>query len=627
MCGIAGKIDHRGYDNRALVGRMTERLARRGPDSSGVLAVGAATLGHRRLSVIDTRSVADQPMADAIGRFHIVFNGEIYNFREIRDALEREGARFRTLSDTEVILAAYARWGTDCLARFNGMFAFALWDARDGVLFLARDRLGEKPLYYARVPGGTVFASQLDAVCEDTDIERRIDAGVLGRFLDCNYVWGPDAIVAGVKRLPPAHYLLLTRDGGTPAPVRYWSAAPYFAEAKTARDPHEAAEELAALLDDATRLRLISDVPVGALLSGGVDSSAVVASMTRASLGSVETFCMGFDDARFDERAPAARIAAHLSTRHFASTASGGAEAAMACMAAWDEPFADSSMLPTYELARFARARVTVALSGDGGDELFAGYPTYAADKLKAATDWIPNFVDAPAKAVLRAFVKPSFGKVAWDEKLERFLDARTGDFATAHAGWRRIRSRDEKCRLLRHDWRDAVETDAGDAVRPYADEIGEASSLDRALYADLSTWLPDCVLTKVDRATMAWGLESRAPFLDHRVVEFAARLPVELKMRGMSGKRILRDSQRSRLPPETLNRAKAGFGSPVAHWVRAWRDDPAIGDAKALAGDEFEPAAIETLWRDHLDGRADNGLRLFGLVAFRAWARRAGLG
>jgi asparagine synthase (glutamine-hydrolysing) len=625
MCGIAGKIDWRGQDQTATVARMTERLARRGPDSGSVTALEIATLGHRRLSIIDLRQIADQPMADAAGRTWIVFNGEIYNFRELRSELAREGAVFRTNSDTEVLLTAYAHWGEDCVRRLNGMFAFAIWDSLRRELFLARDRAGEKPLYYAHIADGFLFASQLDALAEDSAISRRVDAQALGGFLGCNYVVGENAMIAGVRRLPPAHTLVV-RQGSTATPRRYWSIADSFESAKASSGEREAAEELRGLVDDSVRMRLVSDVPLGAFLSGGIDSSAIVAAMGRDGAAKPETFCMSFAEDGFDESREAARVATHLGTMHRERVTRGDADALAGCLAAWDEPFADSSMLPTYALARFARERVTVALSGDGGDELFAGYDTYVADRLRSALGWLPTVADGPLASALRIFCRPTLGKVAWDEKLGRFLAARGEDFVSAHMGWRRIFSTAEKRALLRPDWRHAAEFDATDRARMAEAEVAGAHELDRAMHIDISTWLPDGILTKVDRATMAWSLEARAPFLDHRLMEYAARLPVEMKMRGFERKRVLKLSQAGRIPPETLVRKKAGFGSPVSQWIRQWRGHPVFGDSRRLAGDFFEPETVDGLWKAHLDGRADNGLKIFGLIAFRAWAERFGL-
>jgi asparagine synthase (glutamine-hydrolysing) len=627
MCGIAGKLDWRGHDNRQRVSRMNDRLARRGPDSGHVVSLGPMTLGHRRLSVLDLRAIADQPMSDASGRHWIVFNGEIYNFRELREQLARDGAVFRTTGDTEVLLAAYARWGRNCVLHLNGMFAFAIWDAPSRSLLLARDRAGEKPLYYARTPGGLVFASQLDALIEDEAIARKVDPQALGGFLSCNYVAGERAMIAGVRRLAPAHTLVVSDGPSSEEPRRYWSPAAQFESAKAPRDDGDAAEELANLLDDSVRLRMVSDVPLGAFLSGGVDSSAIVASMANAgSALPTKTFCMGFEQALFDESGPAAEIAAHLGTEHHLRTSRGDAEALASCLAAWDEPFADSSMLPTYELAHFARGHVTVALSGDGGDELFAGYDTYAADRIKLATDWLPAAFDRPAAAALGALRRPSRGKLAWEEKLGRFLAARSEDFAAAHMGWRRIFSTEEMKALLRPHWQVAAGFDPADQARALDAEVAGAHPLDRAMHIDIATWLPDDVLTKVDRASMAWSLEARAPFLDHRLIEFAARLPVDMKMRGLKRKWLLKRSQRTRLPAATLARRKSGFGAPVAHWVPQWRQHPVYGNSRILAGDFFEPAAVEALWQAHLSGRADNGLKLFGLIALRDWAVRTGL-
>lgn len=623
MCGIAGRVDWRGADRRADVERMTRALARRGPDAQGVEVSGEAALGHRRLSVIDLSDAAGQPMFDAERRYAIVFNGEIYNFLDIRAELARAGTSFRTRSDTEVVLEAYKRWGPATLDRLAGMFAIAIWDARERRLFLARDRFGEKPLYYAAFADGLAFASTLDALAEDPGLARRLDETALGHFLAFGYTGGDRAILTAARKLPPACYALYGPDGLS-GPHEYWSLLTHYGRGGTPRDLADAADGLAAHLDRAVSAQLIADVPVGAFLSGGVDSSAIVASLCRARApGAVETFSVGFDVPGFSETDEARRVATHFGTAHRDRIVASRDGAARDWADAWDEPFADTSMVPTWMLARFARERVTVALSGDGGDELFAGYDTYVADGLRRAIAWLPAGVLGGLSAGAGALLPARRGKVTWDFKIRRFLDYAARPEAIAHADWRRIFAPAEIAALLRPAWRAAAQADVYADSRKAAEAARDLHWLDRLSYVDIRTWLPDDILVKVDRATMAHGLEARAPFLDHRLAEFAAALPPSVKMAGMARKRVLKESQRARLPAATLARRKAGFNAPVADWIEAWAG---ALDPVRLAGEQFEPATIAALIEDHRGGRADNGHKLFALANFALWRGRFGL-
>jgi len=608
---------------------MTDRLAHRGPDAGGVCVIGPVALGHRRLSVIDLSEANNQPFLDASGTVAIVFNGEIYNFREIRAALEAAGAVFRTSGDTEVIVEAYKRWGTACLDRFNGMFAFAIWDTRTQRLFLARDRLGEKPLYVAALPGGGLaFASEPRALREHPRVSGSVDPVSLGHYLALNYTIGERTLYAGVRRLAPAHYLV-TGPGQAPVIRRYWDLAAAFRDKREFASEAAAAEELGELIDDCVRLRLVSDVPLGAFLSGGVDSSAVVSAMARLlPPAQVHTFSMGFGEPSFDEMDVARAVARHFGLDHKDELAQGTpAESLEAIVRAADEPLADSSVVPTYYLARFARRHVTVALSGDGGDECFAGYETYVADRLHRALRWLPGPVVGGVSRAADALLPVSLSKVSLDYKIRHFLAGLQLPFPRAHASWRNIFSTHERDSLMQPHWRDALvrERDADPFLEfeRHFREVSDMHYLDQGSYVDIKTWLPDDILVKVDRATMAHSLEARAPLLDHRLVEFAARLPPEWKLRGFSKKHLLRLSQRQRVPAWVLNRKKQGFNAPVTQWL--------MGPLRELARDAlssrdmaewFRPQAMETLWKEQDAGRRDNGLKLFGLLTVALWIR-----
>jgi asparagine synthase (glutamine-hydrolysing) len=621
MCGIAGIVDWSGRPAQESVEAMVRNLRHRGPDAQRVAVRGEATLGHARLSIIDVSTDANQPMADADGSLWLIFNGEIYNYLELKDELAAAGYPFRTKSDSEVILAAWRRWGEACFARFNGMFALALWDERARKLVLARDRLGKKPLFYRAQPERIAFASELPALRCDPATPSAIDPAALRQFVTLGYVLGSHSIVAGVTKLPPAHYMVF-ESGRAPRLERYWDLAPHFHTKSTWRSEAEACEALRELLRDSVRLRLQSDVPLGAFLSGGIDSSLVVATMARAmGLPLINTFSAGFRDPSFNEATQAGRVATHLKVNHHDRLIEEDVIGELPLlMRRAGEPFADTSMLPMFHLAAFARQTVTVSLSGDGADEAFAGYDTYVADKLHTLLSAVPRpMLDMTALAVDR-FWPVSHAKVSLDYRVRQFLAGRRLDFAQAHYSWRRLFDDAEARRLVRPE---AWAADA-DPYRRFGDLAGEVRGchyLDQAAHIDIGTWLVDDILVKVDRATMAHGLEARAPFLDYRLVEFAARLPVAMKLRGFEQKAILKRLFRDMLPANLLPRRKRGFNAPVAGWFAG----PGYDAARSFTGtarlDEWvDRTEVDRLWSEHRAGRRDNGFRLFALACLGAW-------
>ncbi len=624
MCGITGWVSGTGASpDREVLVRMTRAIAHRGPDAEGIVIDGPAGLGHRRLSVLDLSTTNNQPMRDTTGRFLLVFNGEIYNFREIRRDLESRGHAFTTNGDTEVLLEAIKEWGPAALDRLIGMFAFALWDRSRQRLLLARDRLGKKPLFFARLPrGGIAFASEPRALAVHPEVTGDIDPVALAHYLRLNYVPCNRSLFAGVESLPPACYAEFDLAAGLKV-VRYWDLAAKFREKRAFRSEAEAAEELAALIDDAVRLRLVSDVPLGAFLSGGVDSSTIVASMLRQrDAASVFTFSSGFLEDSYDESPMAERLAGDFGVVHRTQKLDVGTlDILPAVVATAAEPLADTSALPMFFLSGFTRQSVTVALSGDGGDECFAGYETYVADKLHRIAGHSPRWLREHAHGLLERFLPVDHRKVGWPEKLRRFSSALTLDFPRAHASWRDIFGEQELLALMQPAWRAQVLSADGTGLfadyfaRHFADVAG-CDPVDQGTYVDIKTFMADDILVKADRMTMAHSLEARCPLLDHRVVEFAARLPVELKLRGFSKKHILRQSQRSRLPGWVLDRPKQGFNAPISHWL--------LGPLRELCQQTlfsdgmrtwFDTERLRQLWNDHEKKTRDNGLKLFGLL------------
>jgi asparagine synthase (glutamine-hydrolysing) len=627
MCGIAGKIfyDREQTVDPGLIDRMTDRLAHRGPDARGTFVDGGVGLGHRRLSIIDLSSAANQPMVGPSGAV-LTFNGEIYNFAELRAGLERGGRAFRTRSDTEVILALYEERGDACVEALHGMFAFAIWDPRRRRLFCARDRLGKKPFYYHAGPRGFAFASEIDALLADPEIPTAVDPAALHDYLVLHYVPSPDTAFRDIRKIPPAHTLVV--EDGKLTVSRYWRAR---FEPKLAGPVRDLEEEAWSLITEATRARLVSDVPLGAFLSGGTDSSAVVAAMCQITGRRVKTFSIGFREAAFNELEDAARTARRYDTEHheFLVT-SDAAEVLPQLVAHHGEPFADPSSVPTYYLARLARAHVTVALSGDGGDEAFGGYTRYVWARLAAELfDQIPAPVLRGAAAALawlgrrrrapwKLRVAGQHAPVLWCGDEARYL-ALAGHFAP----W-------ERAEIYTPDFTNAVAAaHRRDTVEWFArsHEAGDARHrLDRYIQNDLDGYLSDGIMVKVDIASMIHALEVRAPLLDHRLIEFGARLPVVLKQRGFSKRVLYKRAVRRHLPAETLRRPKRGLGIPVGAWLRGTLR-PMLEDLVAgprLAGRGlFDPSRLRELVANHLAGRGEYGHRLWNLMVLELWMRR----
>ncbi|MBY0550369.1 MAG: asparagine synthase (glutamine-hydrolyzing) [Candidatus Obscuribacterales bacterium] len=626
MCGIAGWLSWNEPVRTECLEAMTREISHRGPDAHGIQVIGPAGLGHRRLSIIDTSTVNNQPLCDTAGKFWIAFNGEIYNFQEIRSKLESEGVHFQTKGDTEVVLEAYKAYGVECVHLFTGMFAFAIWDTVREILFMARDRAGEKPLfYYTFADGSMIWASEPNALLKHPEVGARVNPAALAQFLSLNYTVGDDYLVQGVKRLRPGCYLVAER-GKQPVTRSYWDFAASFKNKREGITENEAGEELNALLSKAVSGCMISDVPLGAFLSGGIDSSCIVSNMTlNAPPQTVKTFCIGFRENSFDESAQAKFVANHFGADHRERFLSESVDTVMrALLWASREPLADSSFLPTFSLAEFTREHVTVALSGDGGDECFSGYVTYSADKMHNMFSGIPSPLVRALYAVVDNTLPVSMKKVSFDYKLRHFLKGLAHPLDMAHNMWRGIFSEEERLALLRPEFHSYAKDEVvfGDMLELWH-ELDGCHFLDQAMYVDIKTWLPDNILVKVDRATMAHSLESRAPFLDHKLMEFAASLPVDLRMKGFNKKYLLKKAQSNRVPQQVMQGKKQGFSSPVSLWLsgplRQFRNDLLMDP---FVREWFNRSAIEAILRDHDAGRRDNGLKIFGLVCLVLWLR-----
>ncbi len=646
MCGITGFWDiSRQINNDKLpviVEQMSKTLHLRGPDDSGVWVDTEAgiALGHRRLAIVDLSPEGHQPMISADGRYVIVFNGEIYNFLKLRCELEQLGHRFRGGSDTEVMLASFSQWGiSEAVQRFNGMFAFAVWDKKQRVLHLGRDRLGEKPLYYGWSGRTFLFASELKAFKAYPDFQPQINRDALTLFFRYNYVPAPHSIYQGIYKLPPA--TILSWDGRNTSSVQmpYWSlkdTAQLGVNNPFTGTEQDAFDELEGLLLEAVRLRMIADVPLGAFLSGGIDSSTIVALMQAQSSQPVKTFTIGFHEQGYNEAQHARSVAQYLGTDHteLYVTSNEALSVIPKLPYLYDEPFADASQIPTFLVSELARQHVTVSLSGDGGDELFGGYNRYSWGRsIWQKIGWIPKS--------LRSFAAQGMTSVSphlWDSVFERMSSLAPNKIKYSTFGERLHKlasilaepDPDAMYVGLVSQWRDPenLVINGSEAITIVSDRQSWAQLPDftqRMMYLDAATYLPDDILVKVDRASMGVSLEGRIPFLDHRVVEFAWRIPLEMKIRNGEGKWLLRQVLYKHVPKELIERPKAGFGVPIDSWLRGplreWAED--LLNSSSIRQQGFlNPLPIQKKWEEHLKGDRNWQYYLWSVLMFQAWLR-----
>ncbi len=623
MCGIAGIVRNDGARvDRELLERMNEAIRHRGPDDDGYYFSDGVALAMRRLSIIDLKS-GQQPIHNQDRTAWIVFNGEIYNYRELREQLEKLGHKFYTDSDTEAIVHAYDQYGTDCPKYLRGMFAFAIWDERAKSLFLARDRVGKKPLLYAELNGEFVFGSEFNALLQHPGISRDVDFEAIHHYLSFLCVPAPLTAYRAIRKLEPGNSLWW-RNGEIKI-ERYWHLD--FSK-KLNLGEEEAGERLVSLLREAVRVRLMSEVPLGAFLSGGIDSSAVVALMAQESSARVKTFSIGFDEQHFSELHHARRVAEHIGADHHEFIVRPDAmEILPTLVEHYGEPFADSSAIPSYYVSKETRAYVTVALTGDGGDECFAGYERYAAMNLTQryanlpgalrdgligkVVSALPGF-DAHPNPLRRA---KRFVALASIPKVERFL--------------RWVSSFDDEAKQnlyserLRHE---TANFRTASILEPWFAKANGAGTVDASLLTDTMTYLPDDLLVKMDIASMTVSLEARSPFLDHHLLEFAASLPENLKLRRLTTKYLLKRALRKLLPAETLNRRKMGFGVPIGHWFRGVMQPflrETLLSEKALARDLFKPEMVLQMINQHVEGKVDHPHRLWSLLMLELWFQR----
>lgn len=623
MCGIAGIVRNDARDvDRELVRRMCDAIRHRGPDEDGFYFSGPVGLGMRRLAIIDLKS-GQQPIHNQDSTAWIVFNGEIYNYRELREQLEKLGHTFYTNSDTEAIVHAWDRYGAACPKHLRGMFAFAIWDERTQELFLARDRVGKKPLLYAETNGQFVFGSEFSALLLHSDISREIEPAALHHYLSFMCVPAPLTAYRAIRKLEPGHSLRWRK--GEITIERYWQ--PDFSK-KLKITEAEAGERAVEILREAVRLRLISEVPLGAFLSGGIDSSAVVALMSEESSTPVKTFSIGFEEQDFSELHHARRVASHVGADHHEFIVRPDAfEVLPTLVEHYGEPYADSSAIPTYYVARETRQHVTVALNGDGGDECFAGYERYAAMRLAEKYLKVPGVL---RKGLIDQAVRmlPSSGKRRSRARdAQRFVEAASLSKVDRYLRWVSVFDSEAKTDLYADGFRaETAPRPSAQLLEPWFAFANGAGIVDASLLTDTMTYLPNDLLVKVDIATMAVSLEARSPFLDHKVIEFAASLPEKLKLRGLTTKYLLKRVLRKLLPAENLDRRKMGFGVPIGHWFRG-KMEPFLRETilseKAFGRGLFKPEAVRRLVELHVSRERDYSHQLWTLLMLELWFQR----
>jgi asparagine synthase (glutamine-hydrolysing) len=622
MCGICGVVSFQPHIpvDQSVLKRMNDAIRHRGPDDEGYYQDAQASLAMRRLSIIDLHT-GQQPISNETGDVCVVYNGEIYNFKDVRADLEWRGHTFKTQTDTEIIVHAYEEYGDECVKHFNGMFAISLWDARKRRLFLARDRVGIKPLYYWADQTKLVFASELKALLLHPDVPRQTNLAALDLFLTLEYIPAPHTIYTRIFKLLPGH--TLTVEDGELKIRQYWDV-PY---QPVSQSEAECAETLSGLINEAVRLRLISDVPLGAFLSGGIDSSTIVGYMSQNMSDPVQTFSIGFEDDTYNEVPFANAVAKHFGTNHHVEVLKPDiASLVEQLVPHHDEPFADTSIFPTYLVSKLASEKVKVVLSGDGGDELFAGYDTYIAERLNRYYGRLPGAFRQRVLPKFAGWLPPQPAKKGLVNKVKRMIEGGALDPSLQHTRWMMFLNPAEKNKLYRSDLRSTLNDDlTADYFGGYFEKANRFDHLAQQQYVDIKTYLADDILTKVDRMSMAVSVEARVPLLDYRIVEFAVNLPPHMKLNGSRTKSILRNAVKHLVPDLVLEKPKQGFSIPMKHWLRTSLKpmmlDLLSKDTLHKQG-YFDHQVVSKWIQEHLDEHANHSHRLWSLMVFEIWHR-----
>ncbi len=627
MCGICGFVLNEHNQGRAkeIVLAMSKSLRHRGPEEEGYFIDKHLAMGHSRLKIIDLQR-GKQPISNEDGSVQVALNGEIYNYRELRKELIDLGHAFYTDSDTEVIVHLYEEYGKQAVTRLNGIFAFVLWDARQKKFMLVRDRLGVKPLHYSDEGGHFVFASEIKGILAYPFFKKQIDRLSFEKYLVFEFVPAPHSIFSGIQKLPPAHILEYCLETGKRKMEKYWE--PSFSAKDAAVSEAQALEGLDAALRKAVTRELVSDVPVGLFLSGGIDSSVLAQYVSQA--GKVESFTIAFSENSFDESRYARTVAERFGIQHHEEriTALDASVILNEIVALLDEPLADASIIPTYILSGFAKRRVSVALGGDGGDELFAGYDTYQAHRLFGYYAALPSILKDTLGAVIEK-MPVSTRNLSLDFRMKKFISGRDYPPETRNTIWLGSFNDKELNSLLADGWRSSGQNDIFEDITRHAPALsGIKDPIERIQYLDMHLYMQDDILVKVDRASMMHALEVRVPFLNHELVEYVLRLPARLKLRGLTTKYLLRKLLVGKLPPSLVNRKKKGFGIPVAEWLKSDLKEMASDylDEKRLKREGFFNASyVKVLLKDHIDGRRDNRKKLWTILIFELWLEKYG--
>ena len=623
MCGICGVVSSRGQVDSENIVRMRDALSHRGPDDKGLYVNNGVGFGFRRLSIIDLSPDGAQPMCNEDGSLWLVYNGEIYNYATLRDELMNRGHAFRSKTDSEVIIHAFEEWGEHCLERFNGMFAFALWDEKEQRFFAARDRLGVKPLFYYQDADKLLFGSELKAILQYPNIDTKADETALSDFFSLNYIPPPGTPIRNIRALPPGHYL--SWKAGESKETKYWDV-----KLETGNGDHrketDVIEELLERFTEAVRKRLVADVPLGAFLSGGLDSSAVVYFMRHYIQQPLKTFNVRFEDPSYDEGPYAREMAQLLHTEHheIVCTPKDLVSSFETTVRHADNLTADLSNVPLYLVSRLAADHVKVVLSGDGGDELFLGYPIYQADRWAAHYRRLPLWLHRLVFSPLVDALPTSTAKLSFDYKARKFVEGARRPPAQAHFSWRTIFNEEEKRALFTKDFAASVSDHfSADFWEELFSSCANGSYLENGVYTDYKTFLAGSILPKVDTMSMANSLEARTPFLDYEFVEFMAGVPTTMKMRGFKTKYLFKQAMRPLLSARIVDRKKAGFHTPLPGWfrteLRTWVDE-ILSQERISATGRINPANVERLKSEHFQGRANHAFKLWGLMNFVKW-------
>ncbi len=618
MCGIFGWVSKHNKDKYSLE-EFKEHLRHRGPDGFNVFSPNKQILlGHSRLAVNDLSDLGSQPMRDESNQNVIVFNGEIYNFKYLRDELLNNGINFIGNSDTEVLLKGYGFWGESILDHIVGMYSFVIWNANKEKLFIARDRMGEKPLYYMELPNGDfAFSSELKPLSMMEGFDNLIDPSSVKEFFSFGYISTNRCIYKNVKKLKPAHYLIL-KNGKVREEVEYWKLSKFFNKKQKYKSIDEASEIFVSLLSQSIEGQLISDVHLGGLLSGGVDSGIVLSGMMKQNK-KTKSFCAGFLEDVFDESGDAKSIANQIGSNHHTfSIDLPSFEQIIEPMKRCDEPFSDTSMIPTYFLSKYTKEHVTVALSGDGGDELFGGYPTYTADMVYHIIRFVPRVFFRFFEKII-SYLPSSHNKVGFDYKIKALFKGLKYPYPEAHESWRRLFFDEEIYRLI-NEQNNIVDFKKSKLKigQKFWDDVKDCHYLDQAMYVDLKTWLVDDILFKVDRMSMAHSLEMRAPLLDHRIVEFAASLPINFKKDIFNSKKILKHTSKKYFGLDYGSKQKKGFNAPMSRWINHYHKE---FYEYLISSEIFDKDQISSLIENHIKKRQDNSFKICCLTSFVAWS------